>query len=268
MMARIHFRSKKKIGVALSGGAAHGLAHIGVLKVLEEHDIPVSLVTGTSVGAIIGALWASGYKAEEIYNIAEGIRKKDILKINLPKKGIFSLSKLEEIIKGYIPHNSFESLEKPFGCVATHLNSGRALYLTQGPLARAVAASCAVPVVFSPVEIDGESYVDGGLVENVPVGLARHMGASRVIGVSLDHFYDFDENPDTIFRIMAHSIYLLGRRRKRSKRDDEGDIVVAPAIDKIDYDGLDRLEELYEKGYQAAKKVIKKIESPFIVTRR
>jgi|MTBAKSStandDraft_2_1061841.scaffolds.fasta_scaffold02121_18 NTE family protein len=267
-MKTIHFRSKKKIGLALSGGAAHGLAHIGVLKVLEENDIAVSLVTGTSVGSLIGALWASGYKAEEIYAIAEGIRKKDILKITLPKKGIFSLSKLEEIIKEYIPHNSFESLDKPFGCVATHLNSGRALYMTTGPLSHAIAASCAVPVVFNPVVIRGESYVDGGLVENVPVGLARHMGATRVIGVSLDHFYDFDENPDTIFRIMAHSIYLLGRRRKNKRLDDEGDIVVTPAIDKIDYDGLDRLEELYEKGYQAATEALGKMQAPVLITRR
>jgi len=267
-MARVHFRSKKKIGLALGGGAAHGLAHIGVLKVLEEHEIPIGLVTGTSVGSVIGAFWASGYKADEIYAIAEGIRKKDILKIALPKKGIFSLSKLEEIIKGYIPHNTFEGLDKPFGCVATHLNSGRALYMTKGPLARAIAASCAVPVVFNPVEIDGETYVDGGLVENVPVGLARHMGATRVIGVTLNHFYDFDENPDTIFRIMTHSIYLLGKRCKKYSRADEGDIVVAPVIDKIDYDGLDRLEELYEKGYRAAKKAVNKMRTPLLMVRQ
>ena len=264
-MKKIALRSRKRIGLALSGGAAHGLAHIGVLKLLEEKEIPVSLVSGTSVGSIIGAFWAAGYSSDEIREIAEGIKTKDILRFTLPKKGLFSLTKLEEIIKEYIPHNSFEGLKKPFGCVATHLNSGRHQYVTEGELSRAIAASCAVPVVFKPVELGGESFVDGGLVENIPVSLCRSMGATRVIGVSLDHFYDFDENPDTIFRIMAHSIYLLGRRRKRDCPRDEGDVVVAPRIDKIDYDGLDRLDDLFQKGYQAALEKLPAMKRVFLL---
>jgi len=259
-------RSKRNMALALGGGAAHGLAHIGVLEVLEERGINIALVTGTSVGAIIGAIWAAGYSAGDIAEIASKIRRSDILRLTFPDKGLFSIKGIRKIIREFIPHDSFEGLKRKFGCVATDLNSGEPEYIVKGELSRAIAASCAIPAVFKPVKIGERFYVDGGLCENVPAVMARKMGATAVIGVALNNHYEFPDEPDNIFEIMAHSIYLMGRRVKR--QSDEGDVIISPRIESRDYAGLDNLEEYIQLGRYAAEEMVKYLKSPIIRRRR
>ncbi len=259
------YKLKGKMGLALSSGAAHGLAHIGVLKVFEENEIEFDYITGSSVGAIIGALWAEGYTADEIYEIAKEIKWKKIVKITIPKRGFFSIEGLEKLVKQYIPHNRFSGLKKKFGCVATSLKSEKPVYFTEGTLAKKIAASCAIPVIFKPIKINGEYCIDGGFVENVPSNLARKMGSDTVVGVRLNKHYHFSSKPDSIVKILLQTIKIMSPSEKFERFIDRGDVTLHPKIKQIDYDGLDRIDKLVELGKKAAKNKLNNINSKFFI---
>ncbi|TYB31773.1 MAG: patatin-like phospholipase family protein [Candidatus Mcinerneyibacterium aminivorans] len=259
------YKRKGKMGLALSSGAAHGLAHIGVLKVMEKNGINFDYICGSSVGAIIGALWAEGYTSGEIYQIAKRMNWKKIVKITIPKRGFFSIEGLEKIIKEYIPHNRFGGLKKKFGCVATSLKSEKPIYFTEGDLAKKIAASCAIPVIFKPIQINGEYCIDGGFIENTPATLARTLGADSVVGVRLNKHYQFTTKPDSIIKILLQTIKIMSPSEKFSKYIDRGDVVINPKIREIDYDGLDRIDKLVELGKQAAQQKIKNINGKFLL---
>ena len=184
-------RSKKnkdvKMGIALGGGSVRGLAHIGVLKVFDEAGIPISFVSGTSIGAVIGAAYCSGLKAEEIEKIVLSTDFKDLIDFTIPKRGLLAGIKVEKLMNMITREKNFEDLLIPLGIVATDLNKSEKVILTNGNVARAIRASIAIPPFFNPVLIEGLELVDGGLVDPVPVSVLKDMGADKIIAVDISH---------------------------------------------------------------------------------
>lgn len=181
-------KGKMKIGYALGGGAARGLSHIGVLKALEEHGIFPDIIAGTSVGAIVGALYAGGYKPGEIEALVLGLDWKQLLRLvdmTLPRSGLLQGKGVITLLKSVLGDLTFPQLKCAFACVTTDIMNGEQIVLRDGSLIDAVRASIAIPGIFTPVEIKGRYLVDGSLINAVPVSVCRDMGAGYVIGVNV-----------------------------------------------------------------------------------
>ena len=177
-----------KIGCALGGGAARGLSHIGVLKVLHEYGISPDIIVGTSIGALIGALYAGGLEPNDIERIVLGLDWKKLLYLadmTLPFNGLLQGKRVVSLLKSILGNISFSQLRCEFACVSTDIISGEEIILRNGSLIEAVRASISIPGIFTPVEIGGRYLVDGGLVNTVPVSVCKEMGAQYVIGVNV-----------------------------------------------------------------------------------
>ena len=178
--------SSLKIGVALGGGSARGFAHIGALAALERHGFAPDLIVGTSFGAIVGALYASGLTPQEIAQTANSMRWRDLSKVldfGLHKAALFSGDKLETYLDELVEGRSFSDLERKLVVVATDLATGERVDLTTGPLARALRASASMPGVFSPVELDGKFLVDGGLGSPLPLATLEGFDLDVALGI-------------------------------------------------------------------------------------
>ncbi|MEJ5306916.1 MAG: patatin-like phospholipase family protein [candidate division WOR-3 bacterium] len=190
-MGFMGFKNKKpKIGLALGSGAAKGYAHIGVLKVLEELKIKPDVIAGTSMGALVGVLYASGYLAKDIEDLANRIDKKEVkklFKITFDGAGLVNGEILNRYIDSLLPVDTFDKLKIPFGCVACNIIDGRELNFTKGFLRDAVRASISIPGIITPKMLKNYALVDGGLVNPVPVSLCRRLGADVVIAVNVLH---------------------------------------------------------------------------------
>jgi NTE family protein len=179
---------KTKIGYALGGGAARGLSHIGVLKVLHDHGISPDIIAGTSIGALIGALYAGGLEPNEIEKLALGLDWKKLIylaDLTLPLNGLFQGKRVVSLLRSIIGDSTFSQLRCAFACITTDIISGEQVVLREGSLIEAVRASISIPGIFTPVALNGRYLVDGGLVNSVPVSVCREMGAQYVIGVKV-----------------------------------------------------------------------------------
>lgn len=179
-------KGKKKLGLALGGGAARGLAHIGVLKVLEEEEIRIDTVAGTSIGAMIGALYAAGVPVKQIEEVARNVDWRQMARLidpTLPKAGLIDGRKVAMFMAELLPVQSFEELRLPFAVVTTDVESGEVLIIKKGDLLPALQAAIAFPGIFTPVSFGNRFLVDGGLCNPVPVDVAKDLGADAIIGV-------------------------------------------------------------------------------------
>lgn len=170
---------QKRVGLVLSGGGARGFAHIGVLRVLEETGIEVDVVAGTSIGAILAALYAHGYGAEDLHLVASGLKWRDIVDLSL-QGGLIKGEKLGQFLSTYLPPR-FEDLTRPLAVTTTDVESGEEVILFEGDLISAVRASSCFPGAFQPVELKDRTLADGGIVNNLPVEAAAFLGASYTI---------------------------------------------------------------------------------------
>jgi len=242
-----------KIGVVLSGGAVRGTAHIGVLKALEEKGVEVHAVSGVSAGAIIGALYCSGYSPEKLKDIA---LKTNFLKWFKPSKSfksLFSLEAVEEFLKEHIP-DGFSSMKKKFFVTTTNLTKGSYEFWSNGDLYRLVRASSSIPFLFEPVEIGDELYVDGGLMNNLPVEPLRAI-CDYVIAVDVNPM-DENKNLNNIFAIAVRSFYL-SVRANIEVRKSLSDIFIQPkALKDVALFDLRKIEKAIEIGYEETKKVL------------
>lgn len=201
-------KKKIKIGLALGGGGALGLGHIGVLEVLEENGIKVDMIAGTSMGAIIGSAYASGLSTSEMKDIACKLKTIDLFDINLKMGGLLSGTSAEKWIKNAIKIKDFNETQIPFACTACDLYSGKEVVLNSGNIIKAVRASMSAPAVFRPVEMDNMCLVDGGLLGNVPAQVVKDMGADIVIAVNVLGDYKVTKKPNSITMTIFDSIFL------------------------------------------------------------
>jgi NTE family protein len=252
------------IGLALGGGMARGTAHVGVLRVLERHGIPIDLIAGTSVGSLIGGAYAAGLTPDQIEELARRVRWNDLGRVTVSKLGFYSNARTEEFIRAKFPITEFEKLRIPFGAVATDIQSGKMIIFTEGSLPLAIRASCAMPIYYTPVEVNGRMMVDGGVVGHLPASVARMMGADFVIAVDVNSQHRPIPPPTNMFTIMAQSLSVMGRHTVSYLYQD-ADIVIIPKIGHIRPDDLAKAPEMIAAGEEAAEQVIRKIKQKMMM---
>lgn len=233
---------RPKIGLALGGGGPKGLAHIGVIKTLLQHNIPIDFIAGTSAGALIGSLYAYSQDIESVERHIMDRNRFQLLSyfsdVSL-NAGFIGGNRIEKFLGEYIKNDDFKSLKVPFTALAVNLIDGKLVTLTHGSVVKAVRASIAIPVMFKPIKIDNMILVDGGLMSQVPVNTAFAMGADIVIAVQLDYRYDPEYDMDKLnpLQVGGLSFDIVGKR----VADDEikkAHIVIRPHLEAIDWSTL------------------------------
>jgi NTE family protein len=249
----------RKIGLALGGGAARGFAHIGVLKVLEEKNVRVHCVAGTSAGSLIGSLFCSGLNWRELSELARDINWGDLVSPTWPTLGIVNPDKLEKTLDRVLRGRRFEQLSIPFRAVAVDITTGEEVVLDSGPVARAVRASCSIPGIFEPTEIAGRLLVDGGLLNNVPSDVLKEMGAEVLIGVDLNADRVTHHRPENLLEVFYRSLNILIHNSAQKARR-AADIMVEPRLEEFAYHDLGRSDELIERGERAMAAQMEKLK--------
>ncbi|MBY0579748.1 MAG: patatin-like phospholipase family protein [Burkholderiales bacterium] len=220
-----------RIALVLGGGAARGFAHIGVIKALESQGIHPDIVVGTSAGAVVGALYASGYSGFDLQKAALDMDEGKVGDWAFSERGFIKGELLQNFVNKAVKNRAMEKLEKPFAAVATDLQTGEMVIFRTGNTGMAVRASSSVPGVFQPVPINGRDYVDGGLVSPVPVRAARSMGADIVIAVDISSRPRFAKVSDAM-DILLQTFTIMEQSITRFETND-ADIVIKPAIGNI-----------------------------------
>jgi NTE family protein len=283
---------RPKIGLVLSGGGAKGFAHIGVLKVLEEAGIKIDYIGGTSMGSVIGGLYASGYNASQIDSIFKktnfdelindyiprssknfyGKKNDELYAIVLPfsnfrigipealSKGMYNYNLLSSLTRNVRHVRDFNKLPTPFLCIGTNIETGEEVLLNKGNLVQAMMASAAFPSLFTPVEIDGNLLVDGGVVNNYPIQEVRKLGADIIIGVDVQDDLLKRKNLKNATRILVQITNLQSIEKMKSKVKDT-DIYIKPDIRDFGVISFDRGEEIIRKGEEAAFAVYEKLKT-------
>lgn len=241
---------KKKIGIALGGGGSRGFAHLGVLKALEEAGIYPDIISGTSAGAIVGSLLADGKTPDEIMAIMREIQLTDVAKIGLPKKGFASLDNLRKKLKKNLKATKFSELEKPLYLGLSNLLSGEIDYISEGDVTIAVQGSSSIPIIFSPVEINGQVYVDGGLLDNVPVKPLIDQ-CDVIIAVDIMPIEKIDAIEDV--KDVITRVFQMGISMQYYSRDNCDLIIELDEISKYNILDTRHNEEIYKLGYDHVK---------------
>ena len=195
-----------KLGIALSGGGARGFAHIGVLRALQEYGITPDIVSGVSAGSIVGVLYASGIAPDKIISLFDNKKFNDFCEPCVPHKGLFSLNKLGEFLKKHLVVDTFEQLATPLVICATNLDKSIPVAFESGDLVNSVIASCSIPIIFNPVNINGTYCVDGGVLRNLPAWVLREK-CDIVIGVNCSPM--MNENLHYSIIEIAHFVYVM-----------------------------------------------------------
>lgn len=253
---------RPRIGLALSGGAARGMAHIGVLRALAEHNLPIDCIAGTSAGALVAGTLASGMPLSEIASIGRSLRWRDVGRMTMSRMGVQSNERLEKYLRERLPITRFEDLPVPFAAVATDLQSGKGVILKDvGDVPLAIRASCAIPGWYVPViDEHGRQLVDGGLVANIPSDVTRSMGADIVIAVDVNAEGATFLGPSvSIISVVLQSMMLVQRTASLYQLA-ASDLVIRPRIGHIRWDEMGRAEELIAAGYAAGIESIPEIQ--------
>lgn len=246
----------KKIGLALGGGAVLGAAHIGVIRALEEMDIEISYVTGTSIGAFVGALYAFGNTSKDIEEIALKLSWMDISGLALFESGLLSNAKLGELLDESLGEKKIEDADIPLAVIATDITNGDKVVLDKGPVAQAVMASTCIPGVFGPVTFDDKLLVDGGIVENIPIDTVRNMGADYVIAVDLNAIKTYHK-PDSILDVIINSFHFTLKAAAKFQTEN-ADLLITPDLSEFNMVSTDQIKDLIKQGYKDAKEQLEK----------
>jgi NTE family protein len=253
--------NRPTIGLALSGGAARGIAHVGVLRALTEHNIPIDYVAGTSAGSLVGGAWATGMPLDQIEDLGRSMRWRDVGRMTVSRLGVQSNDRLEQYLRDRLPRTRFEDLPVPFAAVATELGSGAAVVMRdEGDLPFAIRASCAIPGWYVPVvDEEGRQLVDGGLVAIIPSSVARSLGADIVIAVDVNsEGAKFMSSTTSVIGVMLQSMMVV-QKTASSYQISLSDYVIRPKVGHIRWDEMGRGAELVAAGYQAALESVPEI---------
>jgi len=253
--------ARKKIGLALSGGAARGFAHLGVLKVLREHGVPIDFIAGTSAGSIAGGALASGLSIEEIIEMGRKIGWFSMTGFSFSPMGLLSNAALGAFVERHFPVRKFEDLPIPFAAVACDLETGEEVVLkNSGDLATAIRASCAIPGVFVPVNYDGRKLIDGGVVSPVPTKAVRKLGAEIVIAVDvIASGATYWGSPNTLLGVFFQAAMMLLRTAGKHQHY-RADVVIIPQIAHLRPDEIGKMNEFIKAGEAAALEKIDEIK--------
>jgi NTE family protein len=250
-----------RIALVLGGGAARGFAHVGVIRVLEQEKVPVDLVVGTSVGSLIGAIYASNRDSFELEWTAFQLEREDLFDFGIMNAvmgmGYAKGEKLEAFVRSKVKQETIEQLAIPFAAVATDLNWGTAVVMDRGSIAKAVRASSAIPGVFEPVQHLGKLLVDGGVVDNIPIDVARAKGADLVVAVDISENVG-NTNIRNVLDVMLQAANIMFEVNvQRLKKD--ADVLVAPAVGDVSTLDFSQKKRCMQAGMDAARKALPRI---------
>ena len=249
-----------KIGLALSGGAARGMAHAGVLRALLENNIRIDCIAGTSAGAIVGGACAAGMSIDEIADLGRKLRWRDIGRVTMSRLGVQSNERLEQYLRARLPILKYEDLPIPFATVATELKTGAAVVMREkGDLPFAIRASCTIPGWYVPVtDEQGRQLVDGGLVAVIPATVTRALGADVVISVDVNDGATFIGPTSSVFGVLLQSVLVVQKTASHYQRQSS-DLVISPKVGHIRWDQMGRADELMAAGYAAGLESIPRL---------
>ena len=253
--------STPKIGLALSGGAARGMAHVGVLRALLENDIRIDCIAGTSAGSIVGGAFAAGMSVEEIADFGRKLRWRHVGRITMSRLGVQTNARLESYMRGRLPVTKFEDLPIPFAAVATDLKTGQAVVMKdKGDVPFAIRASCTIPGWYVPVpDAEGRQLVDGGLVAVIPSAVTRALGADIVIAVDVNSAgATFISSTGSLIGVLLQSMMVI-QKSVSIQHCEMSDLVITPKVGHIRWDQVRRADELMVAGYEAGLESIPKI---------
>jgi NTE family protein len=255
--------SPPKVGLALSGGAVRGLAHVGVLRALIENDIPIDCIAGTSAGSIVGGAYAAGMSIDEISEFGRTLRWRHIGRVTISRLGIKSNERLEHYMRARLPITKFEELPIPFAAIATDLKTKTAVVMTgHGDIPFAIRASCTIPGWYVPVKDDqGRQLVDGGLVAVVPSVVTRSLGADIVISVDVNSVgatFMGSSSSSSIIGVLLQSMMVV-QQTACARHLELSDVVISPKVGHFRWDKMGRADELFAAGYDAGLQSIGKI---------
>ncbi len=250
----LFMKRKKRIGLALGGGAVLGAAHVGVLRALKEHDVTVDYVSGTSIGAFVAAFVAAGKTWEEIEEIAKELKWLDVSGISLSQMGLLSNKKMGKLLKETLGDITFEKAQIPAAMITTDIVNGEKVILKKGDIASAVMASTCIPGIFAPVEREDRSLVDGGVLENVPITPLQDFGADMIIAVDLISHHHVQQ-PDNIVEVLLNTFDFMITNASKTYTE-KADILITPDLSGASRVDTDQTPELIEIGYKAAQRVL------------
>jgi len=245
---------KIKVGLALSGGSALGIAHIGVLQSLEDHKIQIDCLAGTSSGAIVAACYAFGVPLNKITAIAGRLKWSSFSRLSLSVMGLMNNSIIGETLIELIgrgPDVLIEDSPIPLAIVATDISSGKRVVFTKGNLAQAVMASSCIPGLFIPVEIDGKKFIDGAFVENLPIFALAELGADIQIGVTLRHFHPYVD-PQNVIDIFYNAMEILTEKQYTLIEKEGLGLLIKPHLENYGSSDFKKADGLIAEGYRAA----------------
>lgn len=250
---------RPKVGVALGGGFARGIAHVGVLRVLRDYEIPVDFIAGTSVGALIATAYASGTSIEEMARQGSATRFSDFGRWTISRMGMASNERLEDFLRRFTSARHFDEMKTPLSIVATDLITGESIHFTEGDLGPPLRASCAYPGLFLPVEYRGHVLVDGFLTESVPAEAVRAMGAELVIAVHLEPGL-ISSKPRNTIEVISRSFSIIQGTAMQPWRA-EVDVLLQPNVHHVLWDEFSKTPQLIAAGEESARAAIPQIKA-------
>jgi len=249
-----------KIGLALGGGFARGIAHVGVLRVLERHGIALDAITGVSAGAIVAAAYASGASVEEIGRVGRSMRFTDVARWSVCRMGLMVSERMNRFLTRLLRCYRFEEMQIPLGVIATDLAAGSPVrFHGSGDVILPIRASCSYPGLFAPVPYEGRLLVDGAMSMGVPAALARSLGATRIISVHIPTRGSCGA-PRNAFQVVNRCFQILQSRTEESWRNSS-DVVIEPEVSGMDWDCFGSAAELIQAGEKAAMAALPQIQA-------
>jgi NTE family protein len=255
--------NRPRVGLALSGGAARGIAHVGVLRALEENKIPIDAIVGASAGALIGGCYATGLSIERLEQMARSFRWRHTSRLAFSRLGLQSNAHMEKFLRKHLPVTQFEDLKIPFAAMVTDLQKGESIvFRDTGDLPFAIRASCCVPALYAPVrDREGRFLIDGGIVNNLPIRETRDLGADLVIAVDVNfEGANFFDRPRTALGVMTR-VFVAVERIVSNQQRETADLMIAPKVAHIRWDQTRRSEELIRRGYEAGLEAVDEIRA-------
>ncbi|MDR7236172.1 MULTISPECIES: patatin-like phospholipase family protein [Neobacillus] len=248
-----------KIGLALGSGGARGFAHLGVIKALKDAGIPIHLIAGSSMGALVASFYGAGIDMERLYKLSTAFKRKYFLDFTVPKMGFISGKKVKEFIKVFTHGKNIEELDIPIGIVATDLLTGEKVVFQTGPVADAVRASISIPGIFVPEKYNGRILVDGGVSDRVPVSVAKEMGADIVIAVDVSRV---KRNAEilSIYDVIMQSIDIM-QAEIINNREIAASVMIRPPVEIYSSRAFTNIDEIINLGEEEAKKSLHQIKT-------
>jgi NTE family protein len=241
-----------RLGLALSGGTAKVIAHLGVLRALEEAGLRPDRLAGTSGGSLLAVLYSSGLSLDDLMDHANDVNWRKLANVHLPRLGLLSSQRIEDFVRDLLGELRFEDLRIPTKVVATNLLTGQKTVFSRGPIAPIIRASCSIPQIFAPVEIDGGLYSDGGIIEYLPLETLLEYGCRVNVGVHLGAYPDFSQPPRHLLGMIMRVIGVVALRNARYSAP-LADVLIRPDMHEFSGFDLNRAEAMIEVGYEATR---------------